>query len=358
MLTCGLRAGRAAVLIASLLAPFSLTALAQPYGEVPILLEAHADPFDYASEARPVEHMPLKAARAHWHLCAIFPHIKDEYWLSVAYGMAEEARRLGVSLSISESGGYQSVEAQVRRLEDCKGDAAIIGAVSYGSPLLLDAIAAVARRMPVIAAINDVGSPAIAAKIGVSWADMGRAVGRYIAEKHPAGSAPKSAVVATGPREAGWVTFLSRGLARELDGSSVIVRETGWADTGPQEQLALAEDLLGNGKPPDYFIGSAPAAEAVVSLKRMRDLNPGMAIIATYFTQAVRRGIMRDRIEAAPYDDPTLQGRLSVEYAVRAVEGTVDHRQIGPSIKLVTKSSLPPPSALAPADFEPVFALP
>jgi len=338
--------------------PFPLPALAQPYGEAPILLETHADPFDYASATRTVEHTPLKAARAHWHLCAIFPHIKDEYWLSVAYGMAEEARRLGVSLSISETGGYRSVEAQARRLDDCKGDAAIIGSVSYDSPLILSAIAEVAKRMPVIAAINDVGSPVIAAKVGVSWSDMGRAVGRYLAEEHPKGSAPRSAVVATGPREAGWVTFLSHGLESELERSSVTLRETGWADTGPQEQMELAEEILGNGKSADYFIGSAPAAEAVVSLKRIRDLSPGMSIIATYFTQAVRRGIMRGRIEAAPFDDPTLQGRLSVEYAVRAIEGNVDHRQIGPSISIATKGSLPPSSALAPADFDPVFELP
>lgn len=43
---------------------------------------------------------------------------------------------------------------------------------------------------------------------------------------------------------------------------------------------------------------------------------------ATFYTPAIRRGL----IEAAPFDDPVLQGRLAVEYAVRAIEGRLDQR--------------------------------
>lgn len=333
-------------------------AIAQGYGQAPILLETRADAFDDASPVRPVPHVPLKAAAAHWKLCAVFPHIKDEYWLSVAYGMAEETRRLGVALTISETGGYRSADAQAKRLRACEGDAAILGSVSYDGPETMAAIAAVSKRMPVIAAVNDVASRDVAVKVGVSWRDMGRTLGDYLAWKHPKGGAPLRALLATGPKEAGWVAILAAGLEQALAGSSIMIAETGWADTGPQEQLELAEGLLERHPAPDLFIGSAPAAEAVVSLKRMRGIAPAMKVVATYYTQAIRRGIMRGRIEAAPFDDPTLQGRLAVEYAVRAIEGKVDHRQIGPPVILVTREQLPPYEALAPADFRPVFALP
>ncbi|XNM51950.1 hypothetical protein ACLK2D_05060 [Escherichia coli] len=35
---------------------------------------------------------PLKAKRA-WKLCALYPSLKDSYWLSLNYGMQEAARR-------------------------------------------------------------------------------------------------------------------------------------------------------------------------------------------------------------------------------------------------------------------------
>lgn len=313
---------------------------------------------DYDSTPRAVRHVPLATARAHWRLCAVFPHIKDEYWLSVAYGMSEEARRLGVALAITETGGYGSVAAQAAALAGCRADAVILGTVSYDGPEILEAIAQASRRMPVVAAVNDVASPHVAVKVGVSWRDMGRTLGAWLARRHPPGGAEQCAVLATGPRGAGWVAILSRGLSEGLAQSRVSLVETGWADTGTREQLALAEELLARNPRLDYFIGSAPAAEAAVSLMRTRGLARGMTVLATYYTQAVRRGIMRGRIEAAPFDDPALQGRLSVEFAVRAIEGAVPYRQIGPTVTLVTRDHLPPQGALAPADFRPVFEVP
>lgn len=335
-------------------------AIAQAKGTVPIALETHADPFDYRSAVSPVLHLPLPRARQHWRLCAVFPHIKDEYWLSVAYGMAQEARRLDVALTISETGGYRSVDAQGARLRGCvgKADAAILGTVSFDSPQIAAAIADVSDEMPVIAAVNDVASRAVAVKVGVSWREMGGHVGRYLAAEYGPRQAAQQAVLATGPREAGWVSFLSEGLAAALAHSGLSLVETGWADTGTQEQLRLAEDLLDRHPDIPVFIGSAPAVESVVSLLRSEGRLGAMRLVATYYTQAIRRGMMRGRIDAAPFDDPAMQGRLAIEYAVRAIEGTVDHRQIGPVIRLVTRTSLPPADALAPAGFRPEFVIP
>ena len=345
-------------MLAACLASLSLAQDATP---APLQLETHAVPFDYRSAPIAVTHQPLAHASQHWKLCAVFPHIKDEYWLSVAWGMAEESRRLGVGLTISETGGYRSVAAQSERLLRCAengADAAILGTVSYDAAQILAAIAEVSRTMPVVAAVNDVKSQQVAAKVGVSWREMGLHLGSFLASLHPAGSAPVSAVLATGPKEAGWVSFLSEGIADGLSNSGLTLADTGWADTDTQEQLGIAEDLLERNHDIDYFIGSAPAVEAMVSISRLRSELRNIAIAATYYTQAVRRGMMRRRIFASPFDDPALQGRLAVEYAVRAIEGSIDYRQIGPAIKLATQTTLPPATALAPANFRPEFLIP
>lgn len=348
------------MLLAGLAAVTSGTSLAQDLQPSPISLETHADPFDFGSKITEIEHLPLGHARQHWKLCAVFPHIKDEYWLSVAYGMAEESRRLGVALTISETGGYRSLATQVERLKSCAAngaDAIILGTVSFEDPVLESVIADISRKTPVIAAVNDINSRHIAVKVAVSWREMGEKIGSYLARRHPKGTPPMKAVLATGPREAGWVSFLSDGIVNALDASSIVLADTGWGDTNAQEQLSATEDLLERNPHIDYFLGSAPAVEAMISMMRARADLSGIRVISTYYTQAVRRGMMRGRIEAAPYDDPALQGRLAIEYSVRAIEGSVDYRQIGPRIEVVTRDNLPPTDALAPADFRPMFEI-
>jgi len=63
-------------------------------------------------------------------------------------------------------------------------------------------------------------------------------------------------------------------------------------------------------------------------------------------------------VDAAPFDDPRLQGRLAVETAVRAIEGSIERRQIGPEIRLAEPLALPPADALSPPQARPEFVVP
>ncbi len=61
----------------------------------------------------------LKAKRA-WKLCALYPSLKDSYWLSLNYGMQEAARRYGVDLKVLEAGGYSQLATQQAQIDQCK----------------------------------------------------------------------------------------------------------------------------------------------------------------------------------------------------------------------------------------------
>lgn len=52
-------------------------------------------------------------------ICAIYPHLKDSYWLSVNYGMVSEAEKLGVDLRVLEAGGYPNKTRQEQQLALC-----------------------------------------------------------------------------------------------------------------------------------------------------------------------------------------------------------------------------------------------
>ncbi|NMU84781.1 TMAO reductase system protein TorT, partial [Vibrio parahaemolyticus] len=63
-----------------------------------------------------VASLPAVAAEK---ICAIYPHLKDSYWLSVNYGMVSEAKREGVELRVLEAGGYPNKTRQEQQLALC-----------------------------------------------------------------------------------------------------------------------------------------------------------------------------------------------------------------------------------------------
>lgn len=324
-------------------------------------LEARQVPFDDTSAAAEIDYVPLDRAEQPWRLCVLYPHLKDAYWLSVNFGMREEAVRLGVGFDVYEAGGYPNVARQLDQLKDCESDefdAVILGTVSYDQ--LTPEVERIAREKPVIAAVNDIDDSGIAAKASVPWYDMGAAAGQFIAQRHPAGSRNVSVAWFPGPQGAGWVRFVEAGFRDAIAGSAAQVIATRFGDTGLEQQVLLVEEVLDEFPDVDYLVGSGPMAEAGVSLLRARNLTNKVQIVSTYLSHGVFRGLMRGRILAAPTDSPVVQGRLAVEMAVRAIEGKLAIRHAGPKIEVLVPEGLPAfqiEDSLAPASFVSVFSL-
>lgn len=324
-------------------------------------LEARAVPFDDTSAAVPLDYAPLPMAARPWRFCVLYPHLKDAYWLSVNYGMVEEARRLGVAFDVFEAGGYPNLSRQIEQLKGCASDefdAVILGTVSYAG--LTAEVERVSRLKPVIAAVNDIDDSGITAKASVPWTEMGAAAGRFLAERHPKGSAPVRIAWFPGPEGAGWVTFVEAGFRAALADSSAQIVMTRFGDTGTEEQVLLVEEVLEAMPDVDYLVGSGPMAEAAVPILRARGLEGRIEIVSTYLSHAVYRGVVRGRILAAPTDSPVLQGRLSIEMAVRALEDRLTIPHAGPPVWTVTQATAGDAvtqGSLAPASFVPVFSL-
>lgn len=324
-------------------------------------LVAPTIPFDDTSPVAPLDYLPLERSTRPWRLCILYPHLKDAYWLSVNYGMVEEARRLGVSFDLFEAGGYPNLARQREQLAACADDtfdAVILGAVSYDG--LTEEVERIAAIKPVIAAVNDIDDRGITAKASVPWREMGAAAGRFITDIHPLGSPPVNVAWFPGPKGAGWVPFVEDGFRAELQKSSSRLVATKFGDTGLEQQVLLVEEVLDEAQNIDYLIGSGPMAEAAVSILRARGLTDDVRVVSTYLSHAVYRGIKRGRILAAPTDFPVVQGRLSVEMAVRALEGRLAVRHAGPKIEVVTPQNIEQigtKGSLAPASFIPSFSI-
>ncbi|MBD5804920.1 Periplasmic protein TorT precursor [Azoarcus sp. Aa7] len=320
-------------------------------------------PYDYSQPGVAAPYVPAKPATRRWMLCAAFPHIKDAYWLGVNYGMVDEARRLGVQLRLVEAGGYPNLQIQREQFKACGSDpavdAVILGTVSFDG--LTDAIGEVARRVPVLATVNDIASEGIAAKVGVSWYEMGRLAGEYLVRRHPGRGDEIPVAWFPGPQGAGWVPFVDRGFREAIADSRIAIRATAWGDTAKSIQRNLVQGTLDQHPEVRYVVGNALMAEAAISVLRERGLQERIGIVATYFTPAVYRGILRGRILAAPSDAPVLQGRLSVGQAVDLLEGRAVARHVGPRVQVVDRAALKRielDDSLAPSTFLPQFRYP
>ena len=324
-------------------------------------LESWNPPFDFRNPPRTIEHTPLERASRKWTICAAYPHLKDSYWLSVNYGMVDEARRLGVALNVVEAGGYPNLErqrAQVRQCVAAGADVLVLGTVSFSG--LSDLVVELAEHVPVVAAVNDIADDGISAKAGVSWVELGKRTGELLAGLHPKGTEPVKVAWFPGPQGAGWTAFVEEGFSQAVSDSAVEVVVTKWGDTGTEIQLNLIEEALEERPDIDYIVGSAVTAEAAVSILRAKGLTGQIGVVADYFTHGVFRGVKRGKIIAAPTDFPVLQGRLAIDQAVRILEGTLTVAHAGPAIVMVTPDNIDEvgnEESLAPASFSPVFTL-
>lgn len=309
-----------------------------------------------------VDYVPLDKASQPWNICVSFPHMKDAYWLGVDYGVAEEARRLGVKMNVVEAGGYTELAKQISQIEDCVAagaQAVVIGAISFdGLNNLVGELAA--KNIPVVDVINGISSPKLAAKSLVSFYTMGNETGRYLAAKHPAGSDPVKVGWFPGPAGAGWVEAAHKGFMEAVKGSAVEVLEPRYGDTGKEAQLRLVEDVLQATPDVAYITGTAVTAEAAQGLLRERGLTDKVGILAFYMTPGVYQGIKRGFIEAAPADSMVIQGRIAIDQAVRVLEGKDYVKHVGPKIFVVDQKiigDVARESILPPENFSPVFSV-
>ncbi|MBC8269059.1 MAG: TMAO reductase system periplasmic protein TorT [Rhodospirillaceae bacterium] len=330
-------------------------------GEDSWFLETWERPFDYSSPSRMIEYHPLDSASNKWRICAAYPHLKDSYWLSVNYGMVEEAKRLGVSLRVVEAGGYPNLARQIDQVRECTAkntDILVVGTVSFEG--LTSTLKDIASRIPVVAVVNDIADEGITAKTGVSWISMGRHIGEFLARAHPKGSAPVRIAWFPGPLGSGWVPFVEDGFRSALVGSSAEIVTTKYGDTGKEIQLVLIEEALEEWPDIDYIVGSAVTAGAAVSVLRAKGFSERIKVLADYFTHAVYRGIKRGKILAAPTDFAVVQGRLGIEQAVRVLENKLSLKHVGPAIELVETNNvneIGTYQSLAPATFTPTFII-
>lgn len=262
-----------------------------------------------------------------WKLCALYPSLKDSYWLSVNYGMLEAAKKYGVSLKVFEAGGYRQFTTQKTQIAQCQqwgADAILLGSSTTTFPDLQAQVG----TLPVIEVVNAIHDPTVKARVGVPWFQMGYQPGHYLV-KWSAGK-PLKVLLLPGPDDAGGSREMVAGFRQAIAGSQVHIVDVALGDNDIEVQRNLLQEMLERHPDVDVVAGTAIAAEAAMGEKR----NQGtpLTVVSFYLSHQVYRGLKRERIIMAASDQMVWQGELAIQQAIRVLQGQPVRENISPPI--------------------------
>jgi protein TorT len=356
---------RSVGLLCFLSAFFVITVSTVQAGKVwyPVEVDVWNPPFNNLRQREQKLYTPLDRAQKKWRIRVFIPHLKDAYWLGVNYGLIDEARRLEVSLSIFEAGGYDQLDVQRRQIEKVLAenpDGLIIGAISLDG--LNDIVKKASDKgIPVLDLINGMSSPHITARAAVSFWDMGYQTGTYLSRLQEKKGKPLKLAWFPGPDGAGWVAAGDAGLRKAIAGSTIKIIDSQYGDTGSSVQGRLIEAALDRyADNLDCIAGTAVTAEAAVKILRRRGLADRIKILSYYYGSGVHRGIRRGDITAAPSDLTVLQARIAVDVMVRILEKRAYYKHVAPRVTVVDRDNIrswDSSTTLAPRGFRPIFSI-
>lgn len=310
---------------------------------------------------------PMKAKKA-FRIGVLFPHLKDPYWLGPAYGVATEAKRLGVSMTLLSAGGYENNIKQIDQLEDLavKGvDGVIIVPLSYTAQD--NAIAKLHKQgIPVIELLNDCRTDELVTKVGVSFMQMGYAAGRHIIEDAENNGLKKiNTAYFPGPAGAAWSEYSWQGFKKAIEESPIPVENLAvkWGEMAKEIQIKMIEDVLMTfGGKLDYIAGDALAAGVAIIPIREKGYRGKIKIVSVDLSDYVIPWIKTGDILAGISSQGIYQSRLAMNLLVEVLneDKSVDEFPdvIGANVQTLTIDNydeFPMDAILAPKGFSPIF---
>lgn len=307
------------------------------------------------------------AATKPWRVAYLFPHLKDPYWVGCAYGVMNEAKRLGIAADIFAAKGYDDLDGQLRMMDKAvaaKYDAIVVSPISQTGN---NASIAKARSLgiPVFELANDSTSDDLKVKVTTSLKSMGFDATRWVLyDAQRRGLKSINVALLPGPADAGWVIG-------EVEGTKDAVRKAWmkinildikYGDSDKTGQGQLASELLAKyGNQLDYIIGCTGCAPPASEQVKAAGLNKKIRVVAYDLTREIV-GMIRDGDIAAAADTKGVSQALVVtDTVVNSLEGRDKQLPHTILIKLGMVSqenfaSYPFDTSIAPDGYKPVLS--
>ncbi len=309
----------------------------------------------------PAEYTPLDKAEKPHNICVLFPHMKDSFWVAVAYGIVTQAKAENVNMNLYEAGGYENLPKQISQFDDCMAsgaDAIVVGAIS-GAGLMQKFAEAKEKNIPVVGVTNPLPENALPAANYVDFVAMGGVTAKGLLAR--LGDDEEANVVTfPGPAGSGWAESFNEGFKKTVEGhSNVKILDEKFGDSGVAVQLRLIQDALQTYPNMNVIWGTAPTAEAAIGAVQLAG-RPDMKIISSYENQAMLDALNRNEIQAFATQYPVAEGAMAIDQAVRLIEGKDVMALVQPKPDVIdadTAKGLNMDLVLAPADWNPEYSV-
>ncbi len=286
-----------------------------------------------------IEYTPLEKAEKPWNLCVLYPHMQDSYWVSVNYGLIEEAKRLGVKVSAFQAGGYTALPKQISQYDDCLAsgaDAILIAPISEAG-VAAKIKEGMAKGVVNIAVANPILETPITARITPDFYQKGFQTGEYV--KKYLGDKQGAAVGFPGPQGSGWAETYMSGFRDSVKTGNIKLLAEQYGEASVPAQLRLVEDALQTYPTMNVIWGGAPTAEAAVGAVADAGRDD-VTIIASYENQTMLKAVKDGKVLAFATEYPVMMGRIGVDLAVRALEKKPYEKVLLVSPGIVTKDNI------------------
>jgi protein TorT len=317
---------------------------------------------DFSSgSAVPIEYVPLDKASKKWHVCILVPHMKDSWWVAVAYGLTQEASRLGIKMTLFQAGGYTEVSKQVTQYDDCVA----LGADAIGVAAVSDAAASKKivegreKGIVQIGCANTIFDGPIHAAVWQPPEPVAYQAGKWVVE-HFKGRDNVRAVNFPGPGGAGWPEASARGFRMAIEGSNIELVEEKYGETGKSVQLKLIEDTLQTYDDIDLLFGTGVMAEVAVGAVEEAGVADRTNIMSWYSNEGILDAVIGGDILASATQMPVTLGRICVDLAVRVLEGEDYYTEVHPVPQILnqeTVKTLDLTTAFAPKGWQPIYSV-
>ena len=259
----------------------------------------------------------------------LFPFMASPFWVNEAYGVLDQAEKLGVEVVWLSADGYDNVDKQSAQLEDLatqRVDAILIAATS-NTGIVPSVDRVVERGIPVFAHVTSAATKAISSSVVDDDLSIGQQQARFMGR---ALKGQGAVAMLNGPAAADWASLRVKGfkqvMAEEFPGIRIVAERNGIPDRADAQRLT--EDLLAaNPKLAGLFSvadGMAMgAADAMVSANRL-----GIVLTTASFSQESLPYMAKGLIALNVDENPVLMGRAALDNVVRALNGDTVPRLI------------------------------
>lgn len=285
------------------------------------------------------------------------PELQGSFWISMYYGVQDEAKKQGVDLVALNAGGFDRLDKQIQQMQDLiqrKVDVIIVGATTAdGVVPVVDE--AKGKGIPIVAAGSIPSNKNLDSVILADHTGMGKLQGEFMGKQL---NGQGKVLVMAGPAGTNWAIDRSNGFKEAIKAfPGIQIAAEQWTPTGRATGLKLMEDWLQTF--PDVAGVYTPVddmgAGAVDALKAAN--KAGKVIVTSSNLSPIGEQYLREGLlQAEAVQEIVLQGRMAVRQAVKAAnKQPVDAKVLTP-VLLITKANVDSQDysdIQAPKDFKP-----